>query len=122
MQDLFGMVGALKRPKLLVNAARFGLEDYARDRHLPRILRCAVAPRTGKAILRLLELEQTLNDKRKGRAADYSIARHVEVLIAIMGETRLLQLCRDRGAPLGRAAGAPAQENASGIEALRSVT
>ena len=114
MQDLFGMVGALKRPRLLVSAARFGLEDYVRDRHLPRILRNATVPRTGKAILRLMELEQVLDEKRRTSAADYSIARHVEVLIAIMGETRLLRLSRD-SAPSG-------QVNASGIEALRSAT
>ena len=114
MQDLFGMVGALKRPKLLVSAARFGLEDYVRERHLPRILRSATAPRTGQAILRLMELEQALDDKRRGCAADYSIARHVEVLIAIMGETRILRLSRD-DVPAG-------QPKASGIEALRVAT
>ena len=114
MQDLFGMVGALRRPRLLVSAARFGLEDYVRDRHLPRILRSTGLPRTGQAILRLLELEEVLDAKRVAGAADYAIARHVEVLIALMGETRLLRQSRpETGA---------GQEKASGIDALRSAT
>ncbi|SLN13214.1 DUF6477 family protein [Roseisalinus antarcticus] len=91
MQDLFGMVGALKRPKLLVSAARFGVEEYHRDSHLPRILRTAGVPRTGTALLRLLEIEEVQDSKRRGHAADYSVARHVDVLIAIMGEAQLLR-------------------------------
>ncbi|EAR52273.1 hypothetical protein OG2516_02514 [Oceanicola granulosus HTCC2516] len=116
MQDLFTKAAALKRPKLLVSAARFGLEDYRRDTHLPRILRSAGAPRTGVALVRLLELEESLNARRNTGAADYSIARHVEVLIAIMGEARLLRAAsRPRTSP-------DPQEKASGIEALRSAT
>lgn len=93
MQDLFGMVAALRRPALLVRAARFGLEDYCRDTHLPRILRGggSAPARTGSAVMRLLELEDSLDAKRRTRAADYSVARHVEVLIALMAETRLLR-------------------------------
>lgn len=99
MQDLFGMVGALRRPRLLVSAARFGLEDYVRDTHLPRILRSggAPAPKAGGTVLmRLLDLEDTLDAKRRAGAADYSVARHVEVLIAVMAESRFLAAARPR--------------------------
>ena len=41
--------------------------------------------------LHLLEIEQDLNDLRIAGAADYSVARHVEVMISLMGEARLLR-------------------------------
>ena len=91
MQDVLGMVGALSRPKLLVRAARFGVEEYSRERHLPRILRSPSLPRSGEALMRLMEIEAEMNDRRRARAADYAIAAHVEALIAIMGEARLLR-------------------------------
>lgn len=91
MQDLFGMINALNRPKLLVRAARFGVDEYSRDRHLSRILKQDALPRSGVAILKLLEIEADLEDRRTQKAADYSIARHVEVIIALMGEARVLR-------------------------------
>lgn len=91
MQDLFGMLGALKRPPLLVRAARFGVHDYDRNTILPRLLRVPSPPRTGPALMRLLEMEEQMEERRKARGADYSVARHVELVIAIMGEARLLK-------------------------------
>ncbi len=91
MLDILGMVGALSRPKLLVRAARFGIDDYSRALHLGRILKTAVLPRSGPAILQLLELETDMNDRRLAHAADYSVADHIDVLIAIMGEVQVLR-------------------------------
>lgn len=91
MQDLLSMIAGLKRPSLLVGAARFGVDDYDRLRSLPRLLRTAGAPKPGPAIVRLLEIETEMNDMRKVNAADYAIARHVELLIALMGEARELK-------------------------------
>jgi hypothetical protein len=91
MQDILGRVESLKRPPLLVRAARFGLDDYNRAGQLPRLLRCLAPPRSGEAVLRLLDLEAELEDLRHERAAEYSVARHVEVIIALMAEARLLR-------------------------------
>ncbi len=91
MQDILGMIGALNRPRLLVQAARFGVDDYNRATCLARLLKSLSLPRYGEAILRLLDIEADLNNRRVAGAADYSIARHVEVLIALMGEARLLR-------------------------------
>jgi len=91
MQDVLSRVTTLNRPHLLVRAARFGLDDYSRSAHLPRLLGSISLPRSGEAILRLLEIEAVLEDRRVARTADYSVARHVEVLIAIMAEARLLR-------------------------------
>ncbi len=85
------MIAALNRPRLLVRAARFGVEDYSRDRHLLRLLQCVSPPRPGEAILRLLDVEAAINARRLAAAADYSVARHVEVLIALMGEARIMR-------------------------------
>ncbi len=91
MLDLNSMVRTLKRPSLLVRAARFGLDDYRRDRALRRILKTEDLPSTGVALLELMELEACINDRRKSNAADYSPATHIALLTAIMGEARLLQ-------------------------------
>ncbi len=85
------MIAGLNRPRLLVRAARFGVDDYDRGTHLTRLLGAGHLPRTGEAIVRLIDLEADLNDRRTGAFADYSIARHVAVLIALMGEARLLR-------------------------------
>ena len=91
MLDLLGMITTLDRPRLLVSAARFGVDDYSRAVHLPRLLQGEVPARTGEAILRLLEVEADVEAQRMAAAADYSAARHVAVLIALMGEARLLR-------------------------------
>lgn len=91
MLDLLGMIAALNRPRLLVNAARFGVDDYSRASHLPRLVGGTLPARSGEAIMRLLEVEAGLEDRRAKAAADYSAARHVAVLIALMGEARLLR-------------------------------
>jgi hypothetical protein len=91
MQDILGMVGSLNRPRLLVRAARFGLDGYNRASHLPRLLGGLVPERSGAAILQLLAIEAELEARRTAGAADYAYARHVEVLIALMGEARLLR-------------------------------
>ena len=47
MTDLISLVHALRRPSLLIRAARFGLADYNRNRALKRLTRRnqpAVAP------------------------------------------------------------------------------
>lgn len=91
MQDILTRVEGLKRPPLLVRAARFGLDDYCRDGQLPRLLHTLSAPRAGQAILALLDIESDLDDRRQQQSADYSVARHVEVIIALMAEARLLR-------------------------------
>lgn len=91
MRDLTSMVAALKRPRLLVEAARHGTEDYRRKAHLNRLLGPGAPTASGEAIIRLLELEADLNDRRSQGAADYPVSRHVDVMIALMGEVRHLR-------------------------------
>lgn len=91
MFDILGIVAQLRRPSLLVRTARIGMNEYCRERHLQRILRTANLPRHGEALMKLVDLETDLDSLRRAGRAEYSYARHIDVLIAIMGETALLR-------------------------------
>ncbi|WP_295316457.1 DUF6477 family protein [Roseobacter sp.] len=91
MQDILSMLHALRRPPLLMRAARIGAVDYRRSVHLPRLLGYGVLPRHGAALFRLMELEGTLNSQRLSDDTSYSLIRHVDVLIAMVGEARVLR-------------------------------
>ncbi len=94
MQDVLTMVEGLKRPRLLVRAGRIGAEDYRRDTHLQRVLGFGRIPKSGAALVKLMELEATLNTQRRTADACYSLLVHIDVLIAIMGEAQLLRATR----------------------------
>ena len=54
MIDLNTRLATLTRPRLLVNAARFGVDDYRREAHLPRLLETENLPRPAAALMALL--------------------------------------------------------------------
>lgn len=83
-------VDQLRRPRLLVRAARFGLAEYNRDRDLRRIFKDQKTPSPARAVPRLLEAEADLEATRQSGEATYSVARHVMVLVALISEQRLL--------------------------------
>ncbi|WP_147105585.1 DUF6477 family protein [Tateyamaria sp. syn59] len=91
MQDILTMLSALRRPRLLMRAARIGAEDYRRSAHLPRLLGYGQLPRHGAALMRLMEIEGDLNAQRISDDSSYSLLRHIDVLIAIVGEARILR-------------------------------
>lgn len=90
MSDLIALVHALRRPRLLIRAARFGLQDYNRTRVLKRLTRSAQMPSPRGAVNSLLKAEAELEDARCTGLASYSVARHIEVLIALIAEARML--------------------------------
>lgn len=91
MEDVLTQVSRLNRPKLLVRTAKHGLEHYNRIVHLRRALKSEVLPSPGKAILKLMEQEAVLDQQRIAHGAEYSVARHIELLVAIMCEARILK-------------------------------
>ena len=99
MQDLMTQLSALRRPRLLIRAARIAAQDYRRDARLPRLLGYGVTPRSGAALIKLMSMESEQNAQRKNGDACYSIAAHVEVLTAIMGEAQLLRAQIDASRP-----------------------
>lgn len=94
MKDILEILNDLRRPRLLLRAARLGADEYSRNQHLKRHLGYGAFPRSGPALMRLLELESDINDKRRTSDASYSLVKHVDVLIAVLGEARLLRASR----------------------------
>lgn len=88
MSDFRTILANLRRPRLLMRAARFGLEDYSRDRDLRRLVRCQHTP--DHTVPTLLDEEERLEQTRLRGDASYSVARHVDVLVALLAEARLL--------------------------------
>lgn len=89
MTDPMTLFAAIRRPRLMIRAARLGLSDYRRDRDLRRLLGMAGAA-PDRAFRALLEAEEQAEITRISGDAGYSIARHVDLLIALMAEARLL--------------------------------
>lgn len=91
MKDIISQVMSLKRPEILVRAARFGVDDYRRDRHLPRCLKKENLPSPGQALIALLDIEKQLNSDRATKSGGYQATRHIDVLVAIMAEAQLFR-------------------------------
>jgi hypothetical protein len=90
MPNIPAVLETLRRPRLLVRAARIGLAEYSRERDLRRVMKFSTPPSPQQALNGLLETEAELENRRRSGDASYSIARHVEVLVAVMAEARLL--------------------------------
>ena len=91
MQDILTMLQKLHRPRLMMRAARIGAEDYRRNAHLPRLLGYGALPQHGAALMKLMQIEAELEDQRTEGNAGYSLMRHIDVLIALVGEARVLR-------------------------------
>ncbi len=89
MRDTLDYIIALRRPRLLTRAARLGLANYSRERTLARILESDAAC-SERVLQDLIQTEAELEATRKTGDVGYSVSRHLEVLIALMGEARLL--------------------------------
>lgn len=126
MKDVLGHLASLQRPGLLVRAARIAARHYRRERHLGPLLDGGELPRHAAALLRLSEIEAEMDALRLTRNAGYSIARHVNVLAALMTEARLmLGVVSTQSDPQsGQRSDAPVrhQAKASASSALRLVT
>jgi hypothetical protein len=54
-------------------------------------------PKTAAALLKLIEYEDELNIQRKSGESAYNLVRHLDVLIAIVGEARILRASQPNG-------------------------
>lgn len=88
MSTLHSQIARLRRPRLLIRAARIGLADYRRTRMLRSLLTGTCTAED--IVARLLEHEERAEAQRRAGEAGYSVARHVEILIALMAESRHL--------------------------------
>lgn len=78
----------LRRPRILIRAAREGQSRWRRERDLPLLLRSDRCPQPGACLKRLRAEEDMLNAARLERRADYDMNRHVLLMIAILAEMR----------------------------------
>ncbi|PLL13208.1 hypothetical protein C0V75_07315 [Tabrizicola sp. TH137] len=76
-----------RRPRLLISAARHGMEEYRSDRDLPRLIGTGV--RSDAVIGVLAGLEERLELARRSGDPTWSCLRHVEVMIALLAEKSL---------------------------------
>jgi len=83
-------LASLRRPRLLIRAARFALRDYNRRRDLKRLMRAQIVPTPPQAIEILLAEEARLETARQGAGPGYDPGRHIAILVALMGEARLV--------------------------------
>ncbi len=91
MKEILDTLATLRRPRILIRAARIGAADYRRDAHLRRHLGYGPLPRSGAALDDLVEMEAALEGQRRENSAGYQASHHVDILIAMMGEARILR-------------------------------
>ena len=90
MIPTLNLLSHLRRPRLLIRAARIGADDYSRSTHLNRLLGETPPCHHNEALTRLMSLEAEQEELRCAGSANYGVARHVEILSAMMGEARLV--------------------------------
>lgn len=89
MTDCRTLLATLRRPRLLMRAARFGLVEYRRERDLRRFVTGSAS--TEDTVTSLISAEARLEATRLNGDISYSVARHIEVLIALLAEAQLLR-------------------------------
>lgn len=86
MNSFYGQFNALRRPKILINAALFCAQYGARQKCQPD------SPAYGgNAVFRLFAEEQRCEEARNICAADYSIREHVEILGNLIAAAQTLR-------------------------------
>lgn len=88
--DTVAEIPRLRRPRLLVTAARHGQAGYRRNRDLRRLMGGAEdLPAPGKALAWLALREADMDQARREGRIDWDLQTHVLLLIALLAETRL---------------------------------
>lgn len=80
----------LTRPKLLIRAARSGVQEYRRAKDLKGIAGVSQSASGVYLLDQLFAAEALLEEARHENDASYSIRKHVRVLAALMVEVSLL--------------------------------
>lgn len=94
MSDLTLWIKTLRRPRLLIQAARLGQGDYDRQKVLKRVAPAKQPETPAGALAALIPVEETLETARRNGDASYVPSRHVEVLIAVLAEIKALVASR----------------------------
>ncbi|RYH07469.1 DUF6477 family protein [Tropicimonas sp. IMCC6043] len=90
MTNVTEALAQMRRPGLLIRAARLGQSGYDRNRDLKRITQGEALLIPERALPRLMDLEAELEYSRKTHDSAYLPSRHVATLTALMAEARAL--------------------------------
>ena len=101
MTNLKSALETIHRPKTLMRAARSALCHYDRSAGLQRLLGKSGMIRPEEALQELLPLEQECETRRQTGRVAYSVTRHLDVMVAIIAEARLLPDFKPRDIPQG---------------------
>ncbi len=88
MRDIFSILETIRRPRLLMQAARHSLASYRRKRDLQRLIGVEASPL--QAVQQLISAEERQEQHRLAGETDYSPIRHVELLAALIAEASRL--------------------------------
>jgi hypothetical protein len=91
MTDLDERLHRLRRPSLLIRAARLGLAGYSPRRDLPRIIKGVRPASQERIVAALLDVEEEIEQTRRQGTAGYSVMRHIDVMTAMLGEAQALR-------------------------------
>ena len=86
MTHLNTQLSNMHRPKLLIRAARAGIQHYSRNRDLKRISGVPANTTSIRVLDSLIRVENQMNEDRKLGDASYSIRKHVGVMTALLAE------------------------------------
>ena len=84
MTDFRALLADLRRPQLLIRAARCGLADYRRERDLRRLIDANTTP--DRAVTRLLSEEERLETTRRAGEASYAVEAAETLVITQPGD------------------------------------
>lgn len=87
--DISAQPATLRRPSVLIRAAKAGQAGWRRDRDLPRLLGRETVPSNPAALRMLRTAEGAADSARREGRADYDLHRHVRLIIALLAEMRL---------------------------------
>mgnify|MGYP001027722072 CR=1 FL=1 len=83
MHNVVNELNNLRRPKLLIRAARAGMAEYRKSGKPGALPQCQS---TQKTVDVLLQKEALLNGERLEQNAAYSVRKHIQILSALMVE------------------------------------
>ena len=81
-------LSSLRRPKLLIRAARAGMLEYRRSRDLKRITGVPANVQASRIVDTLLREENRMEEERRSGDAAYSIQKHISVMTALLAESQ----------------------------------
>lgn len=91
MSEAAQLLSQIRRPRLLMRAARIAMREYNRERDLKRVLRQDRLLSPLRMLERLIVLEEALEESRVSGDAAYNACQHIEALVAMIAEARLIK-------------------------------